>query len=178
MEAQRPPQAVAGAQVQRAGAVLRCQARAVAREAPAGGKWAGGRAALCPALGPWGPGPLVPGDRESELDPRRLGGARPGAALRVEGGALRRSLRPPPPPQFYAETLIRDWRRFPVPFHLRYGKRPKVKDSLPLYSLYRYVLNPGETLGSFVQNRMKYFIFFFSLEVEGRTVVTLHISAH
>lgn len=80
-------------------------------------------------------------------------------------------------PQFYAETLIGDWRRCPVPFHLRYGKRPKVKDSLPLYSLYQYVLNPGETLGSFVQNRMKYFIF-FSLEVEGRTVVTLHISAH
>lgn len=125
MEAQRPPRAVAGAQVRCAGAVRRCGARAVAREAPAGGKWAGGRAALCPALGPWGPGPLVPGDRESELDPRRLGGARPGAALRVEGGALRRSLRPPPSPQFYAETLIGDWRDFQSPFIYDMANVPK-----------------------------------------------------
>lgn len=77
------------------------------------------------ALGPWGPGPLVPGDRESELDPRRLGGARPGAALRVEGGALRRSLRPPPSPQFYAETLIGDWRDFQSPFIYDMANVPK-----------------------------------------------------
>lgn len=175
VEAQRPPRAVAGAQVQRAGAVRRCGARAVAREAPAGGKWAGGRAALCPALGPWGPGArgqrirVRPTTAGRSATRRGAAGGGRSAAAQPEASSCPAVLRGDP-----------DWGLAEIssPLSSTIWQTSQSQGQSPsLFSL-PVCAESGRNTGKFCPEQNEILHFFFSLEVEGRTVVTLHISAH